>query len=123
MLNALDGQPVKNWYSRPVFFVRDAENSLDFFRGKLGFSLDWNYQEEGRAHVCQVSRSGFELILAQDGVKAGKGRVFISLDSEQGNALRKEIEERQIEASDSHWGMPIIQILDLDENELFFSPP
>jgi|SRR2546421_11656284 len=114
---------MKNWYSRPVFFVSDAERSIHFYQEKLGFSLDWNYKEEGRAYVCQVSRSGFELILAQDEVKAGNGRVFISLDSEQEKALRKEIEERKIEASDSRWGMPIIEILDLDENELFFSPP
>ncbi len=117
------GETMKNWYSRPVFFVSDAESSIEFFMGKLGFSLDWNHQEEGRAYVCQVSRSGFELILAQDEVKAGNGRVFISLDSEQEEALRREIEEREIEASDSRWGMPIIQILDLDKNELFFSPP
>ena len=96
---------------------------MEFFTRKLGFSLDWNHQEEGRAYICQVSRSGFELILAQDEVKAGNGRVFISLDSEQEKALRKEIEERRFEASDSRWGMPIIQILDLDKNELFFSPP
>ena len=114
---------MKNWYSRPVFFVRDAGRSIDFFRGKLGFSLDWNHQEEGRAYVCQVSRSGFELILAQDEAKAGNGRVFISLDSEQEKTLRKEIEEGEIEASDSRRGMPIIRILDLDENELLFSPP
>ncbi|HEY6333546.1 MAG TPA: glyoxalase superfamily protein [Blastocatellia bacterium] len=114
---------MKSWYSRPVFFVRDAERSIDFFTGMLGFSLDWNYQEEGRAYVCQVSRPGFELILAQNEVKAGNGRVFISLDSEQEKALRKEIQEANIEASDSRWGMPIIQILDLDKNELFFSPP
>lgn len=114
---------MKNWYSRPVFFVKDADRSIDFFKGKLGFSLDWNHQEEGRTQVCQVSRSGFELILAQDLDKAGHGRVFISLDSEQEKALRKEIEEGKIEAIDSHWGMPIIRILDLDENELFFSPP
>ena len=104
-------------------FCKRRRTLVAFFTGKLGFSLDWNHQEEGRAYVCQVSRSGFELILVQDEVKAGNGRVFISLDSEQEKALRKEIEERKIEASDSRWGMPIIQILDLDENELFFSPP
>lgn len=114
---------MKHWYSRPVFFVRDAERSIQFYTEKLGFSLDWNYEEEGRAYVCQVSRLGFELILAQAEVKAGNGRVFISLDSEQEKALRKEIEEKSIEARDSRWGMPIIEILDLDKNELFFSLP
>jgi len=114
---------MKKWYSRPVFFVKDAESSIIFFREKLGFSLDWNYQEGGSAYVCQVSRSGFELILAENKSRAGNGRVFIALDSEQEKALRKEIGEKGIEARDSYWGMPIIEILDPDRNELFFSPP
>jgi catechol 2,3-dioxygenase-like lactoylglutathione lyase family enzyme len=114
---------MKNWYSRPVFFVKDAESSKDFYREKLGFSLDWNYEEGGRAYICQVSRHGFELILAQNEPKAGKGRVFISIDDEQERALRSDIKEQGIEASDSLWGMPIIEILDPDRNELFFSPP
>ena len=96
---------------------------MKFYQVKLGCALDWNYQEAGRAFVCQVSRAGFELILAQDQAKAGHGRVFVSLDSEQEEALRREIVEKKIEASDIQWGMPIIQILDLDKNELFFSFP
>ncbi len=93
-------EPMKNWYSRPVFFVEDAESSINFYKEKLG-----------------------ELIIAQDKLKAGNGRVFISLDLEQEKALRKEIEEKGIEANDSRWGMAIIEILDIDKNELFFSPP
>lgn len=96
---------------------------MDFYCKKLGFLLDWKHEEEGRVYICQVSRYEFELILQEDALKAGKSRVFISLDSEQEDSLRKEIEDKQIEASDSRWGMPIIKILDLDENELFFSPP
>ena len=114
---------MKKWYSRPVFFVSDAESSLEFYKEKLGFAQDWNYQEEGRAYVCQVSRPGLELILVQNADKAGKGRVFIAIDSQQEADLRKEIEEKNIEASDSWWGMSIIQVLDLDKNELFFSLP
>src|SRR3979490_1498097 len=114
---------MKNWYFRAVFFVKKAESSIDFYREKLGFSLDWRYEEGGQVYVCQVSRYGFELILAEDALKAGNARVFISLDSEQEKALRKDIEDKRIDASDSRWGMPIIKILDLDENELFFSPP
>jgi catechol 2,3-dioxygenase-like lactoylglutathione lyase family enzyme len=114
---------MKNWYTRPVFFVKDAERALMFYRDTLGFSLNWNHQEEGRAYVCQVTKNGFELILAQDPQKAGKGRVFISLNDEETRALREEIERARIEARDSYWGMPIIEVLDLDGNELFFSPP
>jgi hypothetical protein len=75
------------------------------------------------AYICQVSRHGFELILVQNEPKAGKGRVFISIDDEQEKSLRSDIREKGIEASDSLWGMPIIEILDRDRNELFFSPP
>jgi catechol 2,3-dioxygenase-like lactoylglutathione lyase family enzyme len=114
---------MKQWYTRPVLFVNDAELAIEFYRQKLGFALDWNHQEQGRAFVCQVSRPGCELILAQDKSRAGCGRAFISLDNEQEGALRSEIEARKIEAKDSWWGMRIIQILDPDRNELFFSPP
>jgi catechol 2,3-dioxygenase-like lactoylglutathione lyase family enzyme len=44
---------MKNWYSRTVFFVQDAEKSIAFYRDKLGCSLAWNYQEAGRAVVWQ----------------------------------------------------------------------
>ena len=114
---------MNRWYTRPVFFVNDAERAIEFYQRKLGLVLDWNYQEQGRAFDCQVSRPGFELILAEDKSKAGYGRTFISLDKNQEDALRGQIQERKIEARDSWWGMPIIQILDPDGNELFFSPP
>jgi len=114
---------MKHWYSRPVFFVRDMPASLTFFVEKLGFSLDWNHEEDGRAFVCQVKRDGFELILAQDADKAGRGRVFISLDDAQAKALKTDLEKRKIPVRETHWGMPVIEILDVDDNELFFSPP
>jgi catechol 2,3-dioxygenase-like lactoylglutathione lyase family enzyme len=112
-----------HWYARPVFFVKDAQTSLGFFVDKLGFTLDWNHLEEGRAYVCQVKRDGFELILAQDADKAGRGRVFISLDDQQTKALVDDLDSRDIPVRRTQWGMPAIEILDLDRNELYFSPP
>jgi len=114
---------MKHWYARPVFFVRDAEEALAFYTDRLGFSVDWNHQEDGRAYVCQVNHNGFELILAQDEARAGHGRVFISLDAEQEQALRASLKERSIAVTQKQWGMPVIQILDIDTNELLFSPP
>ena len=114
---------MKQWYSRPVFFVKDGERALSFYKDTLGFSLDWNHQEDGHAYVLQVSHNGFELILAQDEVRAGHGRVFISLNPEQEKALRASITERSIAFRETLWGMPVIEILDIDNNQLFFSPP
>jgi catechol 2,3-dioxygenase-like lactoylglutathione lyase family enzyme len=114
---------MKPWYSRPVFFVRDTPTALAFYVGELGFSVDWQHDEDGRALVCQVRRDGLELILAQDSGKAGHGRLFISLDSEQTRALKADIERRKLPVRETHWGMPVIEILDGDDNELCFSPP
>ena len=71
----------------------DVDATLAFYTQKLGFTLDWNHQVEGRAFVFQVSLYGFELILNQieDWTKdrAGNGRVFIGLEGNQVARLRE----------------------------------
>jgi len=115
---------VNKLYARTVFFVKDAERSLKFYTETLGFSLDWNYEEEGRAYVFQVDLLGFELILNQTGPstedRAGHGRLFIGLDDDQVDGFRKHIEENGIETTVVSWGNPTLVIRDLDGNELFF---
>jgi catechol 2,3-dioxygenase-like lactoylglutathione lyase family enzyme len=114
---------MKPWYSRPVFFVRDTPSALAFYVERLGFLLDWQHDEDGRALVCQVRRDGLELILSQDPDRAGRGRVFISIDEGQTRALKADIERRKLPVREAHWGMPVLEILDEDDNELCFSPP
>jgi catechol 2,3-dioxygenase-like lactoylglutathione lyase family enzyme len=118
---------VNNLFARSVFFVKDAERSREFYTETLGFSLEWNYQEEGRTFVFEVSLFGFQLILnqiehgTQD--RAGHGRVFIGLDDDQVDAFRKHIDEKGIKTTVVQWGNPTLVIRDLDENELFFWLP
>lgn len=110
--------------ARSVFFVKDAERSLRFYTDELGFALDWNYQEEGKAFVFQVSLLGFQLILNQTEPwtdnRAGHGRVFIGLDSDQVEPFRRHLTDKHIKTTVLHWGAPTLVIRDLDENELFF---
>jgi catechol 2,3-dioxygenase-like lactoylglutathione lyase family enzyme len=116
-----------NFYARTVFFVKDAERSLTFYTERLGFTLDWNYQYEGRAWVFQVGLFGFELILNQVAedtrVRAGHGRLFIGLDDNQRDAFLQHIKGRGIETTIDDWGKPTLVIHDLDGNELYFWPP
>lgn len=118
---------MNNFYARSVFFVNDAERSLRFYVDQLGFSEDWNYREEGRTFVCQVSRFGYELILNETHertrARAGHGRVFIGLDDDQGKPLRDHIAAKCIHAERLDWGRPTLVIRDLDDNELFFWLP
>ena len=103
--------------------MKDGERSLSFYRDTLGFSVDWNFEEDGRAYVFQVSLLGFELILNQIGPttrdRAGHGRVFIGLDDDQLDAFRKHIEANSIKTTVVDWGNPTLVIRDLDENEMF----
>jgi catechol 2,3-dioxygenase-like lactoylglutathione lyase family enzyme len=114
-------------FGRTVFFVKDAEEALTFYTKTLGFTLDWNYQEEGRAFVIQVSLFGHQLILnqvhgyIQD--RAGHGRIFFGLEQEQATALLQYIHERGIKATREWWGNPTLVIRDFDGNELFFWMP
>jgi catechol 2,3-dioxygenase-like lactoylglutathione lyase family enzyme len=114
-------------YARSVFFVKDAERSLRFYTETLGFSLEWNHQEQGRAYVFEVSLLGFQLILNQAGPgtaeRAGHGRLFIGLDDDQVEAFRNHIKEKGIKPTVVEWGAPTLVIRDLDENELFFWLP
>jgi catechol 2,3-dioxygenase-like lactoylglutathione lyase family enzyme len=114
---------MQNLSSRSVFFVKDAERALGFYTAELGFALDWNHQEQGKTFVFQVSLFGFQLILNQSESdtenRPGHGRVFIGLDQEQVEPLRRHITEKRIKTTATHWGAPTLVIRDLDENELF----
>jgi catechol 2,3-dioxygenase-like lactoylglutathione lyase family enzyme len=116
-----------NLYARTVFFVKDAQRSLDYYTNSLGFSLDWNHEEGGHPFVFQVSLFGFQLILNQaEGWtedRPGHGRVFIGLEDDQSEGFRRHIENKGIKTSILHWGAPTLVIRDLDENELFFWLP
>ena len=113
--------------ARSVFFVKDAERSLRFYTDTLGFTLDWNHREHGKAFVFQVSLLGFQLILNQiepgTEQRAGHGRVFIAVYPEQVEQFRRHVAERRIETTVLHWGNPTLVIRDLDQNEFFIWLP
>lgn len=118
---------MNNFYARSVFFVQDAERSLRFYVEELGFTEDWNYKEEERTFVCQVSLFGFELILNEvhdaTRARAGHGRVFIGLEEDQLDPLRRHIATRGIPAQRTEWGRPTLVVRDVDANEMFFWLP
>ncbi|MGB6449946.1 MAG: VOC family protein [Steroidobacteraceae bacterium] len=86
---------MENLDSRSVFFVKDAERSLRFYTDTLGFTSDWNHEEQGRAFVFQVSLLGLQLILNQTEPwtenRAGHGRVLIWLPDSERASLEAEL--------------------------------
>jgi uncharacterized glyoxalase superfamily protein PhnB len=122
-----------DWFARPVLHVRDVEASLLFYVNRLGFTIPWRYEEDGRARVAQVDRQGCALILSdQWPEKIGKGLMFISLNVEPQtdqvyvaalDALRTELEAKGVPVKDGMWGYRLLVVDDPDGNQLFFNYP
>ena len=121
------------WFARPVLHVSSVEASLRFYVDQLGFTISWQFEEEGRVFVAQVDRTGCALILAEQWPeKVGKGLMFISLNVEPEtheaavaalDALRAELEGRGVPVKEGRWGYRLLVVEDLDGNQLFFNYP
>ena len=122
-----------DWFARPVLHVSSVEASLRFYVDRLGFTVAWRYEEDGRARVAQVDRGSCALICSdQWPEKVGKGLMFMSLNvaPETREAavaaleeLRVELEGRGASVRDGWWGYKLLIVEDPDGNQLFFPYP
>jgi catechol 2,3-dioxygenase-like lactoylglutathione lyase family enzyme len=112
-------QIAHHWYARPVLFVSDVQRALEFYIGKLGFKKKW-HTADGKGTVCQVDRGGCEIILCEDRARQDKARLFIELNRDGIDELRREISERSVSTEKAWWGYDVIRIVDPDGNELLF---
>ena len=122
-----------DWFARPVLNVSDVEASLRFYVDRLGFTIPWRYEEDGKTYVAQVDRQGCSLILSGNWPeKIGKGLMFISLNVEPEthqaavaalDALRAELEAKGVAVKDGSWGYRLLVVDDPDGNQLFFNYP
>jgi catechol 2,3-dioxygenase-like lactoylglutathione lyase family enzyme len=126
-----------DWFARPVLHVTDVEASLRFYVDRLGFTIPWRFDEDGRVYVAQVDRQGCSLILSsQWPEKVGKGLMFISLNVSPNDepetreaavaaldALRAELEAKDAPVKDGSWGYRLLVVDDPDGNQLFFNYP
>jgi catechol 2,3-dioxygenase-like lactoylglutathione lyase family enzyme len=115
-------QPTNNpidhiWYMRPVFFVSDVQQAIEFYVDKLGFVKKW-HEADGKGTVCQVDRGGCEIILCEDSTRSDRTRVFLELSRAGVDQLQKEVAERSIPTKKSWWGYEVLQIEDPDGNEI-----
>ena len=122
-----------DWFARPVLHVTDVEASLRFYVDRLGFTIPWRYDADGKTHVAQVDRQGCAMIVADTWPeKIGKSLIFVSLNVEPHSreaeiaaldALRAELEAKGVPVKDGSWGYRLLVVDDPDGNQLFFNYP
>ena len=44
------------WFARAVLHVSNTEASLRFYVDRLGFTVSWHVDWEGRTHIAEVGR-------------------------------------------------------------------
>ncbi len=112
-------QVAQKWYARPVLFVSELQVALRFYIDKLGFKKKW-HAGDGKGTVCQVDRGECEIILCEDSERQDKSRLFVELNRDGIDELRREILERSVPTQKAWWGYDVIRITDPDGNELLF---
>jgi catechol 2,3-dioxygenase-like lactoylglutathione lyase family enzyme len=117
--SAINDRSTHQWYARPVLFVTDIQRALRFYLDTLGFTKKW-HEADGKGTVCQVDRGGCEIILSQDSARHDRSRLFVELNRDGIDELRREIAERAVPTERARWGYDVIRILDPDGNELLF---
>ena len=116
---AVTEQITHRWYTRPVLFVADVNRALRFYINMLGFEKSW-HEGDGTGGVCQINRTGCEIILCEDAARRDRARLFVELTADGLAALRREIVQRSVPSQQSWWGMAVTKIVDPDGNELLF---
>jgi catechol 2,3-dioxygenase-like lactoylglutathione lyase family enzyme len=116
------------FWSRPIFCVRDVAASVAYYCEKLGFTRGWEHGGESLI-IAQVGREGFDLILDSDSVIPRAGRpsvVSLTLPGPGIGALYRELAGRGAKVgappSEVVWqqGTYQFEVEDLDGNILVF---
>ena len=110
--------------SVPILPVREARASIDYYRQKLGFDLDWEHEfGEGLPLFVSVSRGDVTLFLSEHPGEGAPGTlVYLYVDDV--DALYREVEKNgaQVEAPPklTAWGTKEMRVRDPDGHTLRF---
>jgi lactoylglutathione lyase len=118
----------------PLFWVRDIQASLRFYRDGLGFAVTKEWVDEGRLRWCWLTRDGVAVMLQESGTDGAQGTVaegpvgrgvivhFICGDA---LAAYRDFRSRGIEAKRPFVGnaMWVTELADPDGYRLVFESP
>lgn len=102
----------------PIFNVDNVPSSIDYYVNKLGFTMDWDWEQP--ATFASVSRDGINIFLCQQG--QGQPGTWISIFVTDVDTLYDEYLQRgaiiRQPPTNFPWGMREMNIEDLDGHRL-----
>lgn len=114
----------ETWEASTVFFVGDGGAAIDFYVEKLGFTLNWRHDEDGRTWAAGVSRDNLSLLLhANRPAAVGKGVLYFGFGAETFDAIRADLQVKGVALKDGWWGKLLMIVEDPDGNQLWFADP
>jgi len=113
-----------SWSSSTVVFVSDAGAAADFYADKLGFTVNWRSDDDGRTVAAGVSRDDCSLLLnTQRPDRVGKGAIYLGFGEVTHDALRADFLAKGVVLKDGWWGKRLMIVEDPDGNQLWFADP
>ena len=115
----------------PLLAVDDIDRSINFYQGKLGFSIVGRAEADGRLFWCRLERGGASIMLQQadeeDGPAGDRGRgvafFFVCDDAEQ---LHAEFSSRGVQLAGvtvAEYGMKQLFVPEPDGYSICFESP
>lgn len=114
----------ERWANSTILFVSDAGAATAFYVDKLGFTVNWRHDEDGRTLAAGISRDDCSLLLntqRADGV--GKGAIYLAFGDAEHDALRTDLLTKGVVLKDGWWGKRLMIVEDPDGNQLWFADP
>jgi catechol 2,3-dioxygenase-like lactoylglutathione lyase family enzyme len=114
-----------DWQTSTLLFVRDVDVAISFYVGKLGFTLNMRYEEDGAALVAGVSRGDgcAFLLTSQWPDKAGSAVIYTAFGAAEHDALRANFIAKGVRLTDGWWGKRLMIVEDSDGNQFWFADP
>lgn len=107
----------------PILQVKNAEASVQYYAGKLGFREVWRYQSGPGEHLfVAVERDGLRLFLSEFLESVVGTQIYLYVKDV--DAIAREFAERGVafewEPAETAWGTREFRLRDPDGNKLRF---
>lgn len=112
------------WFATPIHTTTDMQRSLDYYRDRLGYTVDWEWGQPATT-FASVHRDHMQLFLCLN-CDAPTGAWAMTFHREV-DELHKEFKSRGAKIlmppTDMEWGLREIHVADPDGNVIRYGAP